>query len=107
MNSKNKNVKKFNADMQNQPFQIPVFPQMLNRDLVEQPEQRVLGATTLYQAQSQMRDVPCKFCCPVVHTVLWQINVSPLGDLCETRFFLYTNSQQLYCRRVESIPGKE
>jgi hypothetical protein len=60
MNSKNKNVKKFNADMQNQPFQIPVFPQMLNRHLVEQLDHSVLGATTLYQAQSQMRDVPCK-----------------------------------------------
>jgi len=33
---------------------------MLNRDLVEQLEQRVLGPTTLYQAQYQMSDVPCK-----------------------------------------------
>jgi hypothetical protein len=65
MNSKNKNpsglyAKKFNADMQNQLFQIPVFPRMLNRDLDEQLEHRVLGPTTLYQAQYPMSDVPCK-----------------------------------------------
>jgi hypothetical protein len=48
------------ADMQNQFFQIPVLPQILNRDLVEQPQPRVLGPTTLYQAQYQMSDPPCK-----------------------------------------------
>jgi hypothetical protein len=46
--------------MQNQLFQIHVFPRMLNRDLVEQLEHRVLGPTTLYQAQYQISDVPCK-----------------------------------------------
>jgi len=48
------------ADTQNQVFQIPILPQMLNRDLVEELEHRVLGPTTPYQAQSQMSDVPCK-----------------------------------------------
>ncbi len=48
------------ADMQNQFFQIPVLPQILNRDFVEQPQHRVLGPTTLYQAQYQMSDLPCK-----------------------------------------------
>jgi len=48
------------ADMQNQLFQIPILPQMLNRDLVEELEHRVFGPTTPYQAQSQMSDVPCK-----------------------------------------------
>jgi len=48
------------ADMQNQFFQIPVLPQILNRDLVEQPQHRVSGPTTLYQSQYQMSDLPGK-----------------------------------------------
>ncbi len=48
------------ADTQNQLFQIPVLPQMLNRDLVEQLEHGVLGPTTPYQAQYQKSAVPCK-----------------------------------------------
>jgi len=48
------------ADMQNHFFQIPVLPQILNRDLFEQPQHRVLGPTALYQAQYQMSDLPCK-----------------------------------------------
>ncbi len=48
------------ADMQNQFFQIPVLPQILNRDFVEQPQHRVSGPTTLYQSQYQMSDLPGK-----------------------------------------------
>jgi hypothetical protein len=41
------------ADTQNQLFQSPILRQMLNRDLVEQLEHRVLDPTTPYQAQYQ------------------------------------------------------
>jgi hypothetical protein len=48
------------ADIQNQFFQILILPQMLNRNLFEQLEHRVLGSTIPYQAQCQMNDMPCK-----------------------------------------------
>jgi hypothetical protein len=85
-------------DTQNQLFQIPILRQMLNRDLAEQLEHRVLGPTTPYQAQYQMTDVVCKCVwCPVVYTFCWhtdwcvwfsrQLNLSTFGVFCGTHAF--------------------
>jgi hypothetical protein len=95
--------------MQNQLFQIPVFPQMLNRDLVEQQEQRVLGPTTLYQAQYQMSDLPCK--CSLVSGGAYRCvanKCEPTLEICAKpdSFFIQTINNYIVDVQSES-QGKE